>query len=85
MTAIRTPTGFDANTIVARASEEYGMAFGGGLGEVAGKVFRIGHLGQLTDALALIVPFYGFVESLARHRGLNPDQPEKLNKVTETL
>ena len=39
----------------------------------------------LTDALALIVPFYGFVESLARQRGLDPDQPEKLNKVTETL
>ena len=39
----------------------------------------------LTDALALVVPFYGFVESLARQRGLNPDQPEKLNKVTETL
>jgi glucosamine--fructose-6-phosphate aminotransferase (isomerizing) len=39
----------------------------------------------LTDALALIVPFYAFVESLARQRGLDPDRPEKLNKVTETL
>lgn len=39
----------------------------------------------LTDALALIVPFYGFVENQARRRGLNPDQPEKLKKVTETL
>ena len=29
------------------------MAFGVGLGEVAGKVFRIGHLGSLTDALML--------------------------------
>ena len=39
----------------------------------------------LTDALALIVPFYGFVEALARERGLDPDKPEKLKKVTETL
>ena len=39
----------------------------------------------MTDALALIVPFYGFVEKLARQRGLDPDQPEKLKKVTETL
>ena len=39
----------------------------------------------LTDALALIVPFYGFIETLARARGLDPDKPEKLNKVTETL
>ena len=38
----------------------------------------------LTDALALIVPFYGFVEALARSLGLNPDRPEKLKKVTET-
>lgn len=53
VTAIRTPEGFNATDIVTRAAEEYGMAFGVGLGEVAGKVFRIGHLGQLTDALAL--------------------------------
>ncbi|WP_419911472.1 SIS domain-containing protein [Hoeflea sp.] len=38
----------------------------------------------LTDALALIVPFYGFVEALARSLGLDPDRPEKLKKVTET-
>ncbi|MDJ1009322.1 MAG: aminotransferase class V-fold PLP-dependent enzyme [Paracoccaceae bacterium] len=53
VTAIRTPEGFDAGTIVTRAAEVYGMAFGVGLGEVEGRVFRIGHLGQLTDALAL--------------------------------
>ncbi len=39
----------------------------------------------LTDPLALIVSFYAFVEAFARHRGLNPDQPRHLNKVTETL
>ncbi len=39
----------------------------------------------LTDPLALIVSFYGFVEALARHRGLNPDEPPMLRKVTETV
>lgn len=39
----------------------------------------------LTDPLALIVTFYGFVEALARHRGFNPDIPVALKKVTETL
>ncbi|MBO6758867.1 MAG: aminotransferase class V-fold PLP-dependent enzyme [Roseibium sp.] len=53
VTAVRTPDGFDASTIVAHAVETYGMAFGTGLGDVAGKVFRIGHLGMLTDAMAL--------------------------------
>ena len=39
----------------------------------------------ITDPLALIVSFYGFVEALARHRGLNPDEPRMLKKVTETV
>jgi glucosamine--fructose-6-phosphate aminotransferase (isomerizing) len=38
----------------------------------------------LTDALALIVPFYGFVEAWSRAKGFNPDQPAALKKVTET-
>ena len=38
----------------------------------------------LTDALALIVPFYGFVEAWSRARGFNPDAPPALKKVTET-
>ncbi len=52
-TAICTSEGFNASDIVARAAQEYGMAFGTGLGDVAGKVFRIGHLGSMTDAMAL--------------------------------
>lgn len=39
----------------------------------------------LTDPLALIVSFYGFVEALSRHRGFNPDVPVALKKVTETV
>ena len=37
------------------------------------------------DPLALIVSFYGFVEAFARHRGLDPDTPPNLRKVTETV
>lgn len=53
VSAIRTPEGFDATAIVAHAAKTYDVAFGVGLGEVAGKVFRIGHLGSLTDVMAL--------------------------------
>jgi alanine-glyoxylate transaminase/serine-glyoxylate transaminase/serine-pyruvate transaminase len=53
VSAIRTPEGFDATRIVTHAADTYGVAFGVGLGDVAGKVFRIGHLGMLTDVLAL--------------------------------
>jgi glucosamine--fructose-6-phosphate aminotransferase (isomerizing) len=38
----------------------------------------------LTDPLPLIVSFYAFVEAFARRRGLDPDQPRNLRKVTET-
>lgn len=53
VSAIRVPEGFDANKIVSHALDAYGIAFGTGLGDVAGKVFRIGHLGSLTDVMAL--------------------------------
>jgi len=53
VSAIRTPEGFNATEIVTHAAETYGVAFGVGLGDVAGKVFRIGHLGSLTDVMTL--------------------------------
>ena len=53
VSAIRTPEGFNATDIVTRAAGTYGVAFGVGLGDVAGKVFRIGHLGSLTDVMTL--------------------------------
>lgn len=53
VSAIRTPEGFNATDIVSHAANTYGVAFGTGLGEVAGKVFRIGHLGSLTDVMTL--------------------------------
>ena len=53
VSAIRPPEGFNATDIVSHAASAYGVAFGTGLGEVAGKVFRIGHLGSLTDVMAL--------------------------------
>ncbi|GLS42746.1 L-aspartate--glyoxylate aminotransferase BhcA [Methylobacterium brachythecii] len=53
VSAIRVPDGFDANRFVAHALNAYGVSFGTGLGDVVGKVFRIGHLGSLTDVMAL--------------------------------
>lgn len=53
VTAVRVPDGANGTDLVQLAATKYGMAFGVGLGEVAGKVFRIGHLGMLTDAMVL--------------------------------
>lgn len=53
VTAVVVPEGFNGTDIVTKAADKYGVAFGVGLGEVAGKVFRIGHLGSLTDVMML--------------------------------
>ena len=39
----------------------------------------------LTDPISLIVSFYAMVEQVAAGRGINPDTPRHLKKVTETL
>ncbi|MEL7213398.1 MAG: SIS domain-containing protein [Pseudomonadota bacterium] len=39
----------------------------------------------LCDPIAAIVSFYAMVETVALSRGINPDTPRHLNKVTETV
>ncbi|WP_298558826.1 SIS domain-containing protein [uncultured Aliiroseovarius sp.] len=39
----------------------------------------------ITDPVASIVSFYGMVETVAARRGINPDTPRHLKKVTETV
>jgi glucosamine--fructose-6-phosphate aminotransferase (isomerizing) len=39
----------------------------------------------LTAPLVTVVSFYAFAEALARRRGLNPDTPPNLRKVTATV
>ncbi len=53
VTAVVVPEGRNGTDLVQLAARKYGVAFGVGLGEVAGKVFRIGHLGMLSDVLML--------------------------------
>jgi alanine-glyoxylate transaminase/serine-glyoxylate transaminase/serine-pyruvate transaminase len=53
ITAVVVPAGCNGTDLVKLAAEKYGVAFGVGLGEVAGRVFRIGHLGMLTDVMVL--------------------------------
>lgn len=42
-------------------------------------------LHPLVDPLLRVISFYVFIEALARRRGLHPDTPRHLRKVTETL
>lgn len=49
LTAVLMPTGHDADRLRAVILEAFDMSLGTGLGKLAGKVFRIGHLGDFND------------------------------------
>jgi alanine-glyoxylate transaminase/serine-glyoxylate transaminase/serine-pyruvate transaminase len=49
LTAAMTPPGHDADHVRKVILEAFDMSLGTGLGKLAGKVFRIGHLGDFND------------------------------------
>jgi alanine-glyoxylate transaminase/serine-glyoxylate transaminase/serine-pyruvate transaminase len=51
VTAIVVPEGFDARDVMHYAYNRYNLSLGAGLSEVLGKVFRIGHLGDLNELM----------------------------------
>jgi len=53
LTAVLLPAGHDADRVRKLILESFDMSLGTGLGKLAGKVFRIGHLGDFND-LALM-------------------------------
>jgi len=53
VSAIILPDGFDSNAFVRHAYKTYGLSLGVGLSKVAGRVFRIGHLGDLNELMVL--------------------------------
>ena len=53
VSAIYLPEGFDGNQMVKLAYLRYGLSLGVGLSKVAGKVFRIGHLGDLNELMLM--------------------------------
>jgi alanine-glyoxylate transaminase/serine-glyoxylate transaminase/serine-pyruvate transaminase len=53
VTAICTPEGVDSAEVCRIGYYRYRTAFGAGLSKVAGKVFRIGHLGDLNEVMCL--------------------------------
>ncbi len=53
VSAILLPEGFDSAALVKHAYTKYHMSLGMGLNKVAGKLFRIGHLGDLNEIMCL--------------------------------
>lgn len=51
LTAVFTPEGHNADHLRAVILENFDMSLGSGLSQLAGKVFRIGHLGHFNDLM----------------------------------
>lgn len=64
LTAVLMPPSHDADRYRKITLEKYNISLGSGLGKVAGKVFRIGHLGECNE-LALLGALSGVEMGLA--------------------
>jgi aspartate aminotransferase-like enzyme len=69
VTAIRSPDGLDTAKLLELLREEHGIVLAGGQQRLKGKIFRIGHLGYVSEAdidevmetLRIALPQAGFV------------------------
>ena len=53
LTAVKIPDGHNADELRKIILENYNMSLGNGLSKLAGKVFRIGHLGDFNDLMLM--------------------------------
>ncbi|HEY0184001.1 MAG TPA: aminotransferase class V-fold PLP-dependent enzyme [Rhodopila sp.] len=53
VTAVLMPEGFSGDALRKTVRERFNVSLGGGLGKLGGKIFRIGHLGDLNEPMLL--------------------------------
>jgi alanine-glyoxylate transaminase/serine-glyoxylate transaminase/serine-pyruvate transaminase len=53
VTAILMPEGFNGDALRKTVRDRFNVSLGGGLGKLGGKIFRIGHLGDLNEPMLL--------------------------------
>ena len=51
LTAVLAPPGFDERALRTLVLERFNLSLGSGLGKLAGRAFRIGHLGDVNDLM----------------------------------
>lgn len=67
VTSVRVPDGVDADRFLKKLKEKYLVEFAAGPGKLRGKIFRIGHMGCVTesDIRALREPLIGVLDDLS--------------------
>jgi alanine-glyoxylate transaminase/serine-glyoxylate transaminase/serine-pyruvate transaminase len=53
VTAVMMPDGFNGDALRKTVRDRFNVSLGGGLGKLGGKIFRIGHLGDLNEPMLL--------------------------------
>lgn len=69
LSVIEVPSGIDSNKVVKAAYAKYDLSLGIGLAQVNGKVFRIGHLGNMNELM--LVGALGGAEMAMRDAGMD--------------
>ncbi|HEV7458044.1 MAG TPA: aminotransferase class V-fold PLP-dependent enzyme [Roseococcus sp.] len=82
LTGVRLPEGHSANALRAAIVERFNMSLGNGLGQLNDRVFRIGHLGDISE-LQLMATLSG-IEMGLRIAGV-PHKPEGVRAAMEYL
>ena len=65
LTAVLLPNGYNADEFRSVVLDNFNMSLGNGLSRLAGKVFRIGHLGDFND-LMLVATLGGIEMGLSK-------------------
>ncbi len=71
VTAIKLPKGITDRELRGALKEEYGVTISGGQEHLKGKIFRIGHMGNVTKR-DLLATLSAVEEILLRHKACNP-------------
>ncbi len=75
LTAVILPPGYDTTAFCQMTAEAFNLSLGQGLGRLRGRVFRIGHLGDLNELMLLGA--LGGLETALKRAGI-PCQPQGL-------
>jgi alanine-glyoxylate transaminase / serine-glyoxylate transaminase / serine-pyruvate transaminase len=71
LNAVTIPNGADDKAVRGQLLNEFGIEIGGGLGSMAGKVWRIGLMGEASSRRNVLL-FLAALESCLRSQGLSP-------------
>jgi len=81
-TAVRRHPKFGVRTLADHLAVEHGILISGGLGPLAGEIFRVGHMGRAAS-VPYLKEFLLAVEAFARSKGVDVPEGASLCGLTE--